>query len=504
MTITFDFSINVIAQIIEEINNANSYIRIAIFQLHNIQIFEALQHKLNEGVKVEVITLPFDSLKPKIKDITEKNFQKLAEKGAKIFFNQWGEGNPDNTRTAVEGWYCFHGKFIVTDQSAIALSANFTNDQELDAILIYRNDQSKIKEFNDKIDFLKQLFINPKDGFDGEVRERITKAVNGDIDKIFALPKRVNTNHEKHWIRKYPNGVITPVTTLEEKLYLTPFDGKGREIFKKAIAEAEQFIFLSTESFTDIEFANSIIELLTKKLIDVKIITGTESQDFRERVNELFKGLLTQTIGLRTTAKGDLHAKLMITDKALIVSSVNLNKMNLGFEEGKKFWSENTESICLSKDPSLIQEAKGKFMAIYDLSHNVNDVLTEKIAKEISNLYETTFNIRVETQTKLLFAGLVLKQLIYTKRFIIRIGKIAKKLVSFSGKSVVDKNDLLCALVLFYLSELGKQTAESLQEKLSEIDETIKTVPLVTTLITCGLVEKEDNYFKLRVEAALE
>ncbi|XHH08865.1 MAG: phosphatidylserine/phosphatidylglycerophosphate/cardiolipin synthase family protein [Candidatus Bathyarchaeia archaeon] len=503
MTINFDFSDNVITQIIEEINTAKEYIRIAIFQLHNVEVFEALQRKLDEGVKVEIFTLPFDSLKAKVRAETEKNFQKIAEKGAEIRFNQWGEGNPDNTRTAVEGWYCFHGKFIVTDQSAIALSANFTNKQELDAILIYRNDQLKIKEFNDKLDFLKNLFINPKDRFDGEIRELITKAVNGDTDKIFALPKRVNAIHEGHWIRKYPNSLIVPVTTLEEKLYLTPFDGKGREIFRRAIAEAEQFIFLSTESFTDMEFANSLIELLTRKAIDVKIVTGTESRDFKERVNELFKGLLTQTIGLRTT-EGNSHAKLMITDKALIVSSVNLNKMNLGFEEGKNFWSENTESIYLSRDPSLVKEAKTKFLSVFDSSLNVSEVLKEKIAKEVSDLYETTFNLRVESQTKLLFAGLLLKQQIYAKRFVIRIGKIAKKLVSFSGKSVVEKNDLLCALVLFYLSELGKQTVESLQERLSEMDKKINVASLLTTLINCGLVEREDNYFKLRVEAALE
>ena len=58
----FDFSMNVIERTIQEINDAEKIIRIALFQLHNRQVFDVLNQKLKSGVNVEIFTLPFDSI----------------------------------------------------------------------------------------------------------------------------------------------------------------------------------------------------------------------------------------------------------------------------------------------------------------------------------------------------------------------------------------------------------------------------------------------------------
>ena len=131
----------------------------AIFQIHNDNIFKALCGALNRHIDVEIFTLPYDSVNEKIREKVKSNMEDLKNRGAKIYFSKWGIGDPQRTTTALGRWYSFHGKFIVTDKSAIALSANLTQEPELDAMLIYNNEDRR-KEFNNKFEYLKKLFIN--------------------------------------------------------------------------------------------------------------------------------------------------------------------------------------------------------------------------------------------------------------------------------------------------------------------------------------------------------
>ena len=85
-------------------------------------------------------------------------------------------------------------------------------------------------------------------------------------------------------------------------------------------------------------------------------MTGARSRDFTDRLENMFRELLAQKIEIKTPV-APIHAKLVITDKAVVVSSINLNKMNLGHFKTKKFWRENTESLIICKDPELISIA---------------------------------------------------------------------------------------------------------------------------------------------------
>lgn len=135
----FEFNNNVIDRVVSELDSADDYIRIAVFQIHNQQIFNVLERKLNEGVRVEIFTLPYDSINDDVRDEVTAMFQRIEEKGAILHFCKWNVGDPERTNTAVGRWYSYHGKFIVTDKSAIALSANFTQTEEFDAIIIFEN-----------------------------------------------------------------------------------------------------------------------------------------------------------------------------------------------------------------------------------------------------------------------------------------------------------------------------------------------------------------------------
>lgn len=98
------------------------------------------------------MTLPYDSINDSVRAKVISRFENLSDLGANINFCKWNVGDPERTSTAIGRWYSFHGRFIVTDKSAIALSANFTRTNELDATIIIDNEQTMIDQFNDRID----------------------------------------------------------------------------------------------------------------------------------------------------------------------------------------------------------------------------------------------------------------------------------------------------------------------------------------------------------------
>lgn len=70
----FEFSINVINTIINELQQAEAFIRIANFQIHDNNLFTILNDKLNEGIRVEIFTLPYDSIPDDIRNEVENEF----------------------------------------------------------------------------------------------------------------------------------------------------------------------------------------------------------------------------------------------------------------------------------------------------------------------------------------------------------------------------------------------------------------------------------------------
>ena len=207
-------------------------------------------------MKVEIFTLPYDSINEDVKDEVTKRFESLKRKGAKLFFCRWNVGDPERTTTAVGRWYSFHGKFIVTDKSAIALSANFIQIQELDAILIYKNETDKIAEYNRKFDELINLFITEENGYEGTIRQRIIETSIEKNHELFQLPRVIESNiHKKHWVRHYPATICPTNTPVEDKLYIAPFDCRARNFLQTIISLATKFVYVSTESSTDEEFA---------------------------------------------------------------------------------------------------------------------------------------------------------------------------------------------------------------------------------------------------------
>ena len=225
-----------------------------------------------------MFTLPYDSINEDIRESVTVELEKLQTKGAQVFFCQWNIGDPERTTTAVNVWYSFHGKFIVTDQSAIGLSANLTQQAELDAILVYRNELSKIQEFNTKFDELKEMFVVDDQGYKGTIRRKILETGNLRASEVFSKPRSIQDGkHDRTWILQYPPEICCRYGNedINERLYVTPFDVKGRDFLMKVIDDAEVFVYISAESFTDNDFPNFLKKVRLKE-IDIKILAGAK------------------------------------------------------------------------------------------------------------------------------------------------------------------------------------------------------------------------------------
>jgi len=68
-------------------------------------MFDKLKEKLDAGVKVEIITLPYDSINTDVRQEVESKLRVLESKGAKILFDKWNVGDPSRTTTAVGRWH---------------------------------------------------------------------------------------------------------------------------------------------------------------------------------------------------------------------------------------------------------------------------------------------------------------------------------------------------------------------------------------------------------------
>lgn len=495
----FEFSTSVINRVVDELEKAEEFIQIAVFQLHNKEVFDCLNTKLQNGVRVEILTLPYDSVNREIQEEVIERFRELEGNGATLYFCRWNIGDPERTTTAVGRWYSFHGKFIVTDKSAVALSANFTQQNELDALLIFEGEPERITEFRNKFAELLELFVMEHSGHSGSIRERIMQTNLPNVSSLFELPRVILTQiHKDHWIQDYPSSICPENVSIEDKLYVAPFDAKGGHLIKDIISEALEFVYISTESFTDPDISDFLIKSRLRDL-DIRILTGATSMDYSDRIQRMLRELLANNIKLRTIEE-HLHAKLIITDKQVVVSSINLNKMNLGFRRAKQLWRENTESIAICGDPNILSTAKSQYLTAFAASVDIFLVLAEKLENQIGKMFTSLFGLKSKREVKSLFARMILQHEIKVKQLVLNIGKITAKLMHFFDRNTVHKNDFLMALILYYLSE-RKHDRDQIEERLNVLNTEIDLDRMLNILQENNFVERDGDFYKIRLES---
>lgn len=497
---SFEFSNSIISNVLNELEKAERFIKIAVFQIHLDELFDLLERKINNGVQVSIFTLPYDSIHNSVRKDVVSRLMSLSEQGANLYFCKWNVGDPSRTTTAIGRWYSFHGKFIVTDKSAIVLSANFTRINELDAALTITDEYFYIKEFEKKFDELLTLFVNKYDEYEGNIRNKIINSGLDNIIDVFELPEIIETDiHQRNWIKHYPASLCPPEIDIKEKLYMVPFDVRGRNIYHKIISEAEKFIYISSESFTDTEFGLFLSQLKIENHIDIKLLTGSTSMDFTDRINKMYRELIANDIKL-FTIDGDLHAKLIITDKHLLVGSINLNKMNLGFNKTKKFWRENTETIFITPNTDLINKGKQSFENQLTTSIKMEIKLAEKIQVDVSRILNKSFKIRTKKEVKILFSKFILIKEIEQKKDTNKLARLIKKLMIHYNIKTLNKDTFFMAVILFYLQD-RKHTFSEIKDKLKKLDSVNNLTNLIEKLSISKFIDKKENFYRINIES---
>ena len=81
---------------------------------------------MKQGVRVEIITLPYDSLNSDVRIKVTALFENLISGLRTDSISVSGMlATPKEHPLQPGRWYSFHGKFIVTDKAAISLSGKF-------------------------------------------------------------------------------------------------------------------------------------------------------------------------------------------------------------------------------------------------------------------------------------------------------------------------------------------------------------------------------------------
>jgi len=382
----FEFGYTALRRVIEEIRKAEKYIYIVVFQMQNLELLDELIKKAKSGLEVEIITLPLSSINdPEIEKKVREKFDALSKNKGKLNIFDWNVGTTGHTKS-IEGdvWYGLHAKFVVTEKSAIILSANITNEPEIDGVLIEESKEA-IEDFNKKFRLIKEFYIENK------IRDKISGQLssNQEVEKVFAPPKAVSSKSQKS-ILHYPEGICGKIDNLNEGLYLFPFDCRGRDFFIKVIEDAEKFAYITSERFTDEDFYY-FLEKMKLRGLDIRVVAKFQSQDYQYKILKNSKDLLALGVGIKSLPS--LHAKMIVTDKVLALGSVNLNKMNLGFASQKGFWRENTEVMFICKNKFVIEKAKESFMDLFSKSEEVKDKIILKEGGDLKKLLKNVFNI---------------------------------------------------------------------------------------------------------------
>lgn len=259
---------------------------------------------------------------------------------------------------------------------------------------------------------------------------------------------------------------------------------------------------MSAESFTDVEFGLFLRQIKIEKSIEIRLLTGFTSMDFSDRIQKMYRELIADEIEL-FTIEDDLHAKLLVTDKHLLIGSINLNKMNLGFNKTQRFWRENTETFFLTSELNLIQAAKQNFESQINNSINMETKLAEKIQKEVSNILNKSFNVRVRKEVKVLFSKFVLMKEIEVKKDANKLAKITKKLMNHYNVRIANKDTFVMAIILFYLQD-RKHTFLEIENKINRLDTVENLNDLIERLTNSEFIELEEDFYKINIETLFE
>lgn len=494
---TFEFSRD--KEVIKSIiNNADQFLNIVSFQFTDDSFIRNFILNNSPKISIEILTLPEDSYSRV--DEREKIIQlykDLEKAGAKVHKCFWEIGDPSLTTTSQSGdeaegggnkWYSMHGKFMFTDKEVLMMTANFTETEEFESYLRIQ-DPKVVGHFIEKFSYLKLLFIK-NNKYPGILYDLVSDDVKEYIDKTYEINKRLN-------ILQYPPKVILDNTSFDG-LKITPFDGKARQYLYDFISNAKSFLYLSTERLFDEELIDFLIKRKKTNPIEIKLLTCPPNQIRQnpQKAERMIIDLLSANINIRFY--NDIHAKCWISDELIGIGSINLGQMNLGIEKSGGYWRSNTETIYFDNDINIINQAKNSFEQYFNNGHEslISISRTSKHINEAKTIF-SLFEIRSTSGAKETVSLIKTTNSIKEQQHLYKIVTLSVKIAQNHNNNIVTKENVLSALILFYLTDRKHEPSELLDKMSPMVQNNTELDSIIQILLRENLIEFEDRYIKI-------
>jgi len=493
--------------IINSIKSAEKFIKIIAFQFTSEEFVKYLIEKSKSGIEIELITLPEDSYsKEEERNKISAYYKSLKDNGVKIYLCDWEVGDPSLTSTSMSGdlkegggnkWYSLHGKLMITENDAIIMSLNFTDQKLLEVYLSY-NKKELIDQLLEKYQKCKNLFTDKTSfqGINGTLINLLDKNNQDFVLKGYESSK-------KKLVKQYSPD-ITPEISISSGLFISPFEGRLRKILYNLIDGSNDFLYISSERLFDSNFVKFIgNKIINSNNLDVKVLTsppGVVRQNIEKATNQ-FRQI--EVFGGKIKAIENLHAKFWLNEKYLIVTSANLTKMNLGFKKKGNYWRANTEFFYIEDNPKIIELAKKEFENRFKIADDINSVLgTSTKAQTKAKEYFDLFDYSSRKEAKIILGKFRLKLTIDTERNLIKIARFSSILAKNEGTKFIEKKHVIMGGILLYLQK-RESTLKELYEILSGICPKSEIESNVQELINKKIIESEKETYKINIEYLL-
>jgi len=393
-------------------------------------------------------------------------------------------------------WYSLHSKFLVSDHSALISSSNCTDENRLECYLELR-DSSSIYEFENKFEYMKEMFISPKKEIvPGSLFSMLPASLRSDVQRKFETEKRL-------LVRDYPSN-LCPTGEPKAGLMVSPFEGIARDILVKMIDLTEEFLFLSSERFFDEELAGHLLTRLRQKPVKIKLLAGPP-QDVRQapaKARAMVEKMLAA--GCQYGSLRNIHAKLWVSEKWLVIGSPNLTKMNLGFSPQGSQWRADTQVLYLRDDESLIQEAAAAFDRQFASSPQGISVLAETSTKiQAARQRFRSVGLSCTRQAAILVARLESHFAVEAAQRAEEISKLAVKLVHREERERVEDRHIAMAAILLLLTERRHEQKELVTKLSAALDPTL-VIDALKGLDAQHLVKKTNDGWVLELDTLVD
>ncbi len=489
--------------LLDTLNESKEFVKVLSFQLTSPQIAQILSDLAEKGVKVEVITLPPDSYKKEDeRERISKLYEKMREKGTDLFLCDWEVGDPSLTDTSLSGslaegggakWYSLHGKFIVTEQCALACSANLTEEVQLEAFLRLK-DQEAIDNFSSKFDQMKRIFVKP-----ASTNPEVGGIIFDELDQASREIVNQGLRSGRKLVKEYlPN--LSPRTPLKKGLFIAPFDGQARHYLEQLVAEAEEYVLIASERFFDDQLVDELRKKAVTTKCQIKILAGPPRGVRQNPTKARLMAAELLAAGVEFHVLNDIHAKMWVSDQWLMIGSPNLTKMNLGFYKRKEHWRANTETLFFSEDKNLIEQAKRGYDEVFA---QANPVLQE-MADESRNLKEARmlfelFGARSRKDARTALSRIEITMRIGSKTNLITIARMASRLSNTMKDKYVEARHVTMALIMFFLQQ-RRHTTSDLKERLASYVDNESISTAVHNLLQLEYVLESEGTYMINID----